>query len=104
MNRLPRPLRLGVLAGLWLWTAGSSIPAEAVSEGTGAACAERHGLLHRARGDGGAERPSFSERLHRYGLGCYATHNMLGCTSLGAECTFIFGSCRAFFGGPCLPG
>jgi hypothetical protein len=42
--------------------------------------------------------------LQNYGLGCFATHNTVGCTSLGAELTFIFGSCRAFFGEPCAPG
>ena len=49
----------------------------------------RDGLLHRAA------------RAHGYG--CYATHNTVGCSSLRAELTFMFGSCRAFFGEPCVP-
>jgi hypothetical protein len=34
--------------------------------------------------------------------GCFAHHTMDGCGSPHSECTFIFGSCRAFFGQPCL--
>jgi len=36
--------------------------------------------------------------------GCWSHHNYFGCGSLKSECTFIFGSCRAFFGEPCLQG
>jgi hypothetical protein len=36
--------------------------------------------------------------------GCWATHDDLGCGSLKAECVFIFGSCRAFYGQPCWKG
>jgi hypothetical protein len=42
--------------------------------------------------------------FHRYGLGCYATIDTVGCTSCGSEIQFIFGSCRAFFGEPCAMG
>jgi hypothetical protein len=35
-------------------------------------------------------------------LGCWTHHNMFGCGSLRSETTFIFGSCRAFFGQQCL--
>src|SRR5262249_34727930 len=35
-------------------------------------------------------------------VGCWAHHNSYTCGSLESECTFIFGSCRAFFGEPCL--
>ena len=38
------------------------------------------------------------------GTGCWASHNGYGCSSAKAECTFIFGSCRAFYGEPCLDG
>jgi hypothetical protein len=41
--------------------------------------------------------------LNNKGLGCCATHNSFGCTSLYAQCTFIFGSCRQFFSEPCQP-
>lgn len=36
--------------------------------------------------------------------GCWAHHNLIGCGSFHSECTFIFGSCRTFFGLPCLKG
>ena len=37
-------------------------------------------------------------------LGCYAHHNDYSCGSLHSECTFLFGSCRQFYGEPCLKG
>ena len=36
--------------------------------------------------------------------GCWASHNGYGCSSFQAENIFFFGSCRAFFGEPCLNG
>ncbi len=47
---------------------------------------------------------AINNELHRYGLGCYATIDTVGCTSCGSELTFIFGSCRSFFGEPCGMG
>jgi hypothetical protein len=43
---------------------------------------------------------------YRYGrpLGCWASFNGYSCTSLPATWTFMFGSCRDFFGEPCLKG
>jgi hypothetical protein len=41
--------------------------------------------------------------LRSVNIGCFATHNSVGCGSLKAECVYIFGSCRAFYGEPCLP-
>jgi hypothetical protein len=35
-------------------------------------------------------------------LGCWTHHNMFGCGSCRSDATFIFGSCRAFFGQQCL--
>jgi hypothetical protein len=45
-------------------------------------------------------------------LGCWARHRRthcclpaeVGCSSLASEMGFLFGSCRAFFGEPCLKG
>ena len=38
------------------------------------------------------------------GTGCWASHNGYSCSSAKSECTFIFGSCRAFYGEPCIQG
>ena len=38
----------------------------------------------------------------RHGICCWTTHYTLGCSSLKSECKFIFGSCRTFYGEPCL--
>jgi hypothetical protein len=40
----------------------------------------------------------------RHPCGCWATVDSVGCSSLKAECTFLFGSCRRFYGEPCLKG
>lgn len=42
----------------------------------------------------------------RYGrpVGCWASFNGYTCSSLPATWTFIFGSCRDFYGEPCLKG
>ncbi len=45
-----------------------------------------------------------SNWLQEHPCHCWATHNTVGCSSLKAECTFLFGSCRAFYGEPCLRG
>lgn len=37
-------------------------------------------------------------------LGCWASFNGYGCSSLRSETAFIFGSCRTFFSEPCLKG
>jgi len=36
--------------------------------------------------------------------GCWASHNGYSCSSFQSENVFFFGSCRAFFGEPCLNG
>jgi hypothetical protein len=41
--------------------------------------------------------------LNSKGLGCCATQDSWGCTSLYAQYNFIFGSCREFFIEPCVP-
>jgi hypothetical protein len=35
-------------------------------------------------------------------IGCWASLGSPGCGSLKSECIFLFGSCRQFFGQPCL--
>jgi hypothetical protein len=47
--------------------------------------------------------PRILEHLNRHGLHCFATLGSLGCGSCKSECQFIFGSCRTFFGEPCIP-
>lgn len=37
-------------------------------------------------------------------LGCWGTFNNYGCNSLAGTLHFIFGSCRQFYGEPCLKG
>jgi hypothetical protein len=50
-------------------------------------------------------RPGFVKRLW-HGLPCYcwADVNSAGCSNLKAECAFVFGSCRQFYGQPCYKG
>jgi hypothetical protein len=35
---------------------------------------------------------------------CWSHHNSYSCGSLKSECVFIFGSCRAWYGEPCVKG
>src|SRR5438067_1286407 len=70
------------------------VPAECAS------CADSS----RGAGPGGPERKHLLTRVaNKYGVGCNATHDSFGCGSAQAQLTFIFGSCRAFFGEPCEP-
>jgi hypothetical protein len=41
--------------------------------------------------------------LHRHGLHCTSDISGLGCGSWKADCKFVFGSCRDFFGEECIP-
>lgn len=40
---------------------------------------------------------------NRHGYGCGSDPSIPGCTTLRDDLRFIFGSCRTFFGEPCLP-
>jgi hypothetical protein len=40
--------------------------------------------------------------LNRHGLHCYSLHTLPICSSCRSEFIFIFGSCKAFYGEPCL--
>src|SRR5262245_52860996 len=44
--------------------------------------------------------------LLRYGrpLGCWSSFNGYGCSSFHSTAAFVFGSCRTFYGEPCLKG
>jgi hypothetical protein len=63
-----------------------------------------------APGEGNYDRtpppqPGFVHRMvHRLPCWCWADVNSAGCSSLKAECTFVFGSCRQFYGQPCYKG
>jgi hypothetical protein len=54
------------------------------------------------------EEPGQGGRLHNlhewwidHRPGCWASHLDYGCGSCKSDCTFVFGSCRAFFAQPC---
>jgi hypothetical protein len=42
--------------------------------------------------------------MKRHGFLCYAPHEWPTCGSIHGECIFMFGSCREFFGEPCVSG
>jgi hypothetical protein len=71
--------------------------------------AEAPGAPHRSVRDWIHNRPHpvqdyIHDCLHEHGVGCWSHHNAYLCSSWKSECTFVFGSCRAFFGEPCLIG
>jgi hypothetical protein len=42
--------------------------------------------------------------VRKFGICCWSHHNCSSCGSLVSETRFVFGSCRAFFGEPCMRG
>jgi hypothetical protein len=54
---------------------------------------QRNGLLKRLK-----------RRINNCPGNCWADGQAYHCDSLKATCRFIFGSCRSFFGEPCLQG
>src|SRR5438094_3487498 len=40
--------------------------------------------------------------VHSHEFNCLSSINSLGCGSLKSECTFMFGSCRDFYGETCF--
>ncbi len=51
----------------------------------------------------GQRRQRVRTLIHNRGYGCGTDPTFPGCTNLREEFRFIFGSCRSFFGEPCLP-
>jgi hypothetical protein len=51
-----------------------------------------------------SNRPLRDHFHHGRPLGCWSSFNGYGCSSLHSELGFLFGSCRMFFGEPCLKG
>jgi hypothetical protein len=59
-------------------------------------------------GSGFSENPAVrstpvGDWFRRQGSCCWSHHDNLDCGSLKSELTFIFGSCRAFYGERCAP-
>jgi hypothetical protein len=44
------------------------------------------------------------ETRHHLFHHCFAHHNGYSCGTFHSEATFVFGSCRSFFGEPCMAG
>ena len=41
--------------------------------------------------------------LNSHGMSCASNFNQVGCGNFWSEFRFVFGSCRTFFGQPCIP-
>ena len=48
--------------------------------------------------------PSPTKKPCKWPFGCWASFNGYSCSSLHSTGNFIFGSCRTFYGEPCLKG
>jgi hypothetical protein len=58
--------------------------------------------------EGGKRHKTFKECVRNYfqsnvPICCWAHHNSVGCGNIWSEFVFVFGSCRSFYGEPCLP-
>jgi hypothetical protein len=78
-------------------------PWEVIDHGTGVAPGQNP-PLNPAFTHKGPVRDYVHDCMHKLGVGCWSHHNMYTCGSFQSEFTFVFGSCRQFFGEPCLPG
>lgn len=65
--------------------------------------APKHPRLHRLRPMAVKERAK-EHWQNRTPLACYGNFNDYSCGSIHSELTFLFGSCRQFFGERCLKG
>jgi hypothetical protein len=52
---------------------------------------------------GAAEGGRLNAWLHRQGYCCGSHLDWYGCGGIRSQCLFVWGSCRTFFGEPCLP-
>lgn len=88
---------MGVLAGLA--RGQQPAPPPVVLEPAPAAAAPGAGVPDAAPA---SHWPRIHAWFQRHNACCYGNINNPGCGSLKSECVFIFGSCRAFWGEPCL--
>jgi hypothetical protein len=49
-----------------------------------------------------APRP-YQRLLNSHGMSCASNFDQAGCGNFWSEFRFVFGSCRTFFGQPCIP-
>jgi hypothetical protein len=119
----PRMLRLGLsfIVGLGCWFGQiqakepplTPVPAPAVAATPATAeLATGHARAHVASRilhpfASLRERSDLDDRaraaFNRHGYCCGQHHNWYGCGGWHAQNVFVFGSCRTFFGEPCLP-
>jgi hypothetical protein len=52
---------------------------------------------------GATEGGRLHDWFHRQGYGCGSHLDWYGCGGIRSQCHFVWGSCRTFFGEPCLP-
>ena len=97
-----RMLRLGlsfiVGLGCWLGRVQAQAPADPPA-------VQMHGVVSGADGQSAPVRQQGPARdcFTRFGYLCGQNHNWYGCGGWHAQNTFVFGSCRVFFGEPCMP-
>jgi hypothetical protein len=53
-------------------------------------------------GQGGCRNGRCGAILHHFGIHCWSDHTLPICGNGHAQLVFIFGSCKGFFGEPCL--
>ena len=99
----PRMLRLGlsfiVGLGCWFGKVQAQEPADSKVVQTRGILSAGRGVLQPSANPDGSMRDFF----HRHGYGCGQHLDWYGCGGWHAQNTFVFGSCRTFFGEPCLP-
>jgi len=98
----PRMIRVGlsfiVGLGCWFGKVQAQAPADAPPPPVTTVAPFVQESAPAAQHEGGPMR----DWLHRHGYGCAQKLDWYGCGGWHAQNTFVFGSCRTFFGEPCL--
>jgi hypothetical protein len=104
MKRCTVRLGLSLMLAMGWWV--QRLPAQAPAAPAPLAPAQAPCCNSAAGADASTDQSGPTSALRRafnkHGVGCATSHNVPGCGSLRSELTFFFGSCRVFFGEPCL--
>jgi hypothetical protein len=96
-------LSLMVAVGWWVQKVPAQTPATEVTPVVNRAACPASALTPIDSSSPTSVRQWFKQVTSKYGRCCSSDLNNPGCMGWHAEAQFIFGSCRVFFGEPCLP-
>ncbi len=106
MKRCTVRLGLSLILAMGWWVqrlpAQTPIPPAPVAPAQAPCCGGAESSMPPGPDQPGPYKSPLRQWLNHCGVGCWTSHNSPGCGSLHSTLTFVFGSCRSFFGEPCL--